>query len=147
MSNQISRFQYCLTLRRVSGQNVEVSDRNTSLTLGPAYMDRRSECGHRDVHIRRIRGNAVFARAENGQTPVGSGDRGATRPRLTFVAWHRGVAEIHTPGPLEEIASGRRHVSKLNRRATENCFGKNGVVLTDERVVREIRVANYSPDR
>ena len=147
MGNQIARLQYCLTLRGVPRQNVEVRNRNTSLALGPAHVNGRLQRGHRHVHVRRICRNAMFARTEDGQTAVCSSNRRAARAGLTFVARHIGSAEIHAACALQQVASGSRHVSKLRRRTAQNRFGKNSVVLTNERVVSEIRVANDSANR
>src|ERR1700681_2489570 len=119
MCNQVAWLQHGLTLRRVPGQDVKVRNRNTPLALGSAYMNGGFERGHCHVHVRRIRSNAMFARAEDSQTPICSSDRRATRAGLALVAWHIGSAEIHAPRPLQQIASSRRHVAKLRRRTAQ----------------------------
>src|SRR5260370_41019587 len=147
MSNEIAWLQHGLTLRGVPRQDVEVCNRNTALALGLAYMDGRFERGHRHVHVRRVRRNAVFARSKNGQTAVCSSDSSAASARLALVAGRISSAEIHAPGPLQQIASGRRHVPKLGRGAAENRFRKNSVVFADERMVSQIRVTDYRANR
>ena len=89
----------------------------------------------------------MFARAENRQAAIHAGDRGATGARLALVARHRGVAEIHAARALQQIAGSRRHVAKLHRRAAQDRFGKNGVVLANERVTRQVRIADHRTNR
>ena len=86
-------------------------------------MHRRFQRGQGHAHIGRIRRDAVFARAEDGQTTVDSGDGRAARAGLALVARHIGSAEIHAPSSLQQIASGGRHVPKLHRCAAQNRFG------------------------
>ena len=142
MCDQIARLEDCFALRRVPRQNVKVRNRNTPLALRSPYVNGRLQGGHGHIHVGWVCRNAMFARPENSQTAVCSSDRRAARSGLTLVARHIGSAEIHAARPLQEVASSSRHVPKLDRRTTKNRFGKDGVILTNERVVSQIRVAN-----
>ncbi len=147
MRDQVARFEHRLAFRRVAGQQMEVGDRNAAFAFRAAHMNGRLERGHGHIHVGRICRDAVFARAENGQTAIHAVDRRTTGAGLALVARHRRVAEIHAARPLQQVAGSRRHVSNLHRRAAQDRFGKNSVVFAHQRVLGEVGVANDRADR
>ena len=89
----------------------------------------------------------MFARTENRQTSVNAGNCGTTAARFAFVARRRNVAEVHAACALQQVTGCGRHVAKLGRRATEDRFGKNRVVFANDRMIREIRIADHRTNR
>ena len=55
------------------------------------------------VHVGRITGDAMFARAEDSEATIYACYRRAARAWFALVTWHGRVAEIHAPGSLEQI--------------------------------------------
>ncbi len=80
---------------------MKICNWNASFAFRPAHVNSRFEGGHRDVHVRRIGRDAMFARAENGQATIYSGDGCAARAGLTLIAWHRSVTEVHATRSLQ----------------------------------------------
>ena len=80
----------------------------------------------------------MFAGAEDGERAVAAGDRRAAGAGLALVAGHGGVAEVHAPRALQEIAGRRRHVAQLGRCAGENRLRQHGIISLHRRMVREI---------
>src|SRR6059058_2520951 len=120
MDDQIARLQNGLTLRCVSGKQMKITNRHAAFAFGTTNMNGRLECSQCDTHVRWIRGDAMFASAQNGEATVDALDGGTTRAGLAFVTRHGCVAEIHAAGSLQQIASSSRHVSKLRRRSAQN---------------------------
>ena len=94
---------------------MKITNRNAAFVFGPADVNGRFERGQCHVHVRWICGNAMFARAENGEATIYSRDSRAARAGIAFVTRHGGVPEIHATGSLQQVASSSRHVSKLGR--------------------------------
>ena len=147
MGDQVPRFKHRLALRRVAGKEVKIRKRNCTLALAPPDMNDGLESGHRDAHVRRICRNAMFAGAKNRQASICSVDGGATATRFALIARHVGRAKIHAARPLQQIAGGRCHVPQLDRGAAQDRFRKDTVVLTDNRVVSQVGVANTGANR
>ena len=113
MSNKVARFQNRLTVRRVSGEQMKVPDCYAAFAFRSANVNRRFKRGQGHVHVGRITGDAMFARAENSEATIHARDCRAARAWFALVTRHGRVAEIHAPSSLEQIAGGRRHVAKL----------------------------------
>ena len=81
-----------------------------------------------------------------GERAVAAGDGRAAGPGLALVAGHGGVAEVHAPRSLEQIAGRRRHVAKLGRCAGEKRLRQHGIIALHRRMVGEIGIANGGAD-
>ena len=113
MCDEIARLKHRFAIRRVAGQKVKISDRDRACTLQPLHVNRSFQGRHRHAHVGRIGRDAVFAGAEDGQRAIEAVDGRAPCSRFAFVARHRRVAEVHAPSALEQVAGGRRHITKL----------------------------------
>ena len=82
-------------------------------SLCPLHLNRRFESGEGDVLVRRIRRDAVFTGAEDGEHAVVAVNCGAARAGLTLVAGVRSVAEIDAASALQKVATSGRHVPQL----------------------------------
>src|SRR5260370_27432256 len=70
----------------------------------------------------------MFAWAKDGERAVAAGDGRAARSGLALVAGHRGVAEVHAPRSLEQVAGRRGHIAKLCRCAGEKGLRQNWII-------------------
>src|SRR5438132_5641150 len=121
--DEIAGLEHGLTLWCIAGQKMEVADRYRTRAVLPLHVDRRFQCRQPHAHVRRIGRDAVLARPEDGECPVAPADRGAACPGLPLVACHGGVAEVHAPRALEQVARRRGHVAELCRGAREKGLG------------------------
>ena len=113
---------------------------------GPGDMDLGVERGERHAHVGRMRGDAGFARAEDGVHAVEPGDRGAAAAGLALVAGRRGVVEVIAAGALQQVAAGRGHVAQLRRGAGEDRAGQQRIALGDQRVIGEVGIRHQRAD-
>ena len=84
----------------------------------------------------------MFACAKDGERAVAAGDGRAAGSGLALVAGHRGVAEVHAPRSLEQVAGSRRHIAKLCRCAGEKGLRQHCIISLHRRMVGEIRISN-----
>src|SRR5215813_5001223 len=84
----------------------------------------------------------MVAGSENGEHSVASRDGWAAASRLTFVAWHGDVAEVHTARSLQQIPGGGGHVAKLGRSSGKNRLREDGIVTLHSCVIRQIGIAD-----
>src|SRR4030095_3558763 len=91
VDDQVARLQNGLTLRRVSGKQMKIANGNAAFAFVLLNVNGRFERSQCHVHVGRIGGDAMFARAQNGEAPVYSRDRVDTRSGVTFVATRGGL--------------------------------------------------------
>src|ERR1700743_931462 len=121
---------------------MQLLDRNDSVVAAPLdRLDLGIERPHRDRHIRRMRCDAVLARAKYGVNTVETGKRSAARARAALVAGFCDVIEIITAGPLEQIAAGRGLVTQLRAGARQQCTAEDAITPPHPRVAGEVALA------
>ena len=140
------RLQVGVDLRRVARQAVEIAERNHALAGGTGDAHLGIERGERHAHVGRMRGDAVFAGAEDGVNAVDAADRRAARAGLALVAGRHGVIEIGAARTLHQIAAGRSHVAQLLRGAGQYRACDQRVTLLDQRVIGEVGVRHQRAD-
>src|SRR6185503_3676784 len=144
--DQLSARECRLAFGPVAGQDIELRDWNRTLSFWTAHAHDGVERGEWNRHVGRMRRDAMLAAAEDRVNTIESVECRASRTRLAFVAWARGIAEVIAARPLKQVAAGRRHVAQLARRAGEECLRQHRESLADERMVREIAVADERAD-
>ena len=70
----------CVDVRRIAGQSVEIGERNGPLALWSGHAHDGVERRKRHAHVRRVDGNALFARPENRVDAVEAVDGRAPVP-------------------------------------------------------------------
>ena len=147
MRDQVAGREHGLALRCVARQQVEIGERNCPLAFRSTYVNDRFERSQGHIHVGWIRRDALITRAEDREAAIEAIDRAATGTGLALVARHRGVTEIHATRSLQQVAGSRRHVANLHRRAAQDRFRKDLVVLAHERVPGQFGIAHRRPNR
>src|SRR5215208_1374963 len=142
MRDEIAWVEHRLAMRRFTGQQVKFPDRYGPDASWSLNMDRRIQHCQCYAHVRRVRRDAMLARAENGERPVAAGDRRAPGPRLAFVAGHGGIAEIGAACPLQQVSRGRGHIAELRRSTREEGLRQGGVISLHGGMMGKIGVAD-----
>jgi hypothetical protein len=138
--------QVAVDLRRVAGQAVEVGEGDAALARRAARQHARIKRGQRNAHVGRMRGDAMFAGAEDRVHAVDAADRRAAAARLALVASRARVVEIEAARSLQQVAAGRGHIAQLLRRSGEDGAGEQRIAGLDLRVPGEIAVRHQSAD-
>ena len=138
--------QIAVDLRRVAGQAVEVGEGDAALARRAGRQHARIKRGQRNAHVGRMRGDAMFAGAEDRVHAVDTADRRAAAARLALVAWRARVVEIEAARSLQQVAAGRGHVAQLLRSAGEDGAGEQRIAGLDLRVPGEIAVRHQGAD-
>ena len=126
---------------------MKVGEGDGALAFQAANAHGRIERGERNRHVRRMNGDAAFARAENGVDAVLAFERGAARAGLALVAGgERGVVKVMAARSLQEVAAHRGHVAQLRRGAGEERLGKQRIARTHERMACRRAVADHGAD-
>src|ERR1043165_6655513 len=94
MRDELAWFEDRLTLRRISRQKMKVPNRYRARTFNPLDMYRRFQRCHCYTHVGGVGGNAVLARAQDGEHAVAARDRRTARSGFTLVARHGGAAKV-----------------------------------------------------
>jgi hypothetical protein len=121
-------------------------DGDAALALGALNLDRGFKGGEGNVLVGGVGGDAVLARAEDGEHAVVAIDSRTPGARLPLVARVGGVAEIDATGALEQIAGGGSHIAQLGRSAGEQGLREDWVVSQHRGVLGYIGVASESSD-
>ena len=66
---------------------------------------------------------------------------------FTFVARRTGVVEVVAARTLQQVAAGACHVAQLRRCTGQDRLRQQWVTLADERVPRQVRVADQRADQ
>ena len=125
---------------------MEFGKRNAALAVFAGRQHARFQGGERDAHVGGMRGDAVLARPQDRVHAVDPLDRRAAAARFALVARRGRIVKIEAARPLEEIASGGRHVAQLLRGARENRAAEQWIAGLDARVVGEIAIGNQRAD-
>src|SRR4029078_11369593 len=100
---------------------MKVGERNRARTAGRLHSHERIQSRQRDTHIRRMDGDAVFARAKDRMHTLKTLQRVAPRPRSTLVASRElGMHEVRAASPLQQGASIRGQIPELWRCTPKN---------------------------
>ena len=113
--DQLAVLQRMLTLRRVTGKQEELVDRDGPFTARPARVHDRIQGDQRDCDIRGMSGDALVAGAEDGVPAVEAIQGRAAAAGIALIARRRRIAEIAAPHPLAQVAAHRGHVPQLRR--------------------------------
>ena len=147
VGDEIARLQNVFQMWRVTRQQIQLADRYIALALRAEDVDARLQRHHGDCHIRRMGCDALVAGAENGMGAIMAADRSASRTGRALVALGKGkIAEIRTPGTLQQIAAGSGHVAELGRCAGEQCLREHRIVAQDVGVVGQLGIAHHCAD-
>src|SRR5438876_8327137 len=104
--NQFVRLKICVAVGCVSGQTMKIAYRNLALTIRAPHAHDRFERGKRDAHVARVRGDAVFALAENGVNAVVAVDRAASASRLALIARRKcRIVKVVAARALQKIST------------------------------------------
>src|SRR5262249_42365747 len=77
---------------------------------------------------------------ENREHSVASRNGWAAGSRLTFVARHGDIAEVHTARSLQQVPGSSGHVAKLGRSSGKNRLREDGIVALYSCVMRQIGI-------
>jgi hypothetical protein len=113
--DQLSRPEHRVEIRPRARLAVQILDAEAApVAIGREHRDGGAEGDERDGEVARVVGDAVRARAQDGQVPREPAvERRAAAARFALVAARGGVAEIRTPRPLEQVAPDRRGIADL----------------------------------
>ena len=125
---------------------MEFGKRNAALPVSAGCQHARFQGGERHAHVGGMRGDAVLARPQDRVHAVDPLDRRAAAARFALVARRGRIVKIEAARPLEEIASGGRHVAQLLRGPGENRAAEQWIAGLDARVVGEIAIGNQRAD-
>ena len=99
---------------------MKICKRNFAFAFRSLNPHDRFERGQRDVHVARVRRDALLALTENRVDPIVTLERATAAAGIALVALRKGrVVEIITARSLHEIPADRRHVAQLRARARE----------------------------
>ena len=119
---------------------MKVRKRNSPCALRSFDLDHRIKRRQRNAHVRRMRGDALRAGAEDRVNATKTFERAATRARLTFIAGHRHVVEVITTRALHQIAAVRRRISQLRAGSGENCLRDERITFAHQTMVCRVAV-------
>jgi hypothetical protein len=140
-------LQHGIDVGTVAREAMQVAREDLSRRTVALYrLDLGVEERHGDRHVGRVRGDAAFARAEDGMDAVEAAERGASGAGLALVAGAGRLVEIEAARALQEIAAGRRLVAKLRRRAGEERLGQNRVARANPFIRGECRIGDLRAD-
>ena len=112
--DEIAPFEHVVTLRRVARQKMELSERDRSLSAGPAHEDIRVQGGKRHRQIGGMRCDTFIGPPENGVIAIEPITRRTAGARSSFVAGEVIlIAEICAAGALHDVPAYSRHISEL----------------------------------
>src|SRR6185312_17346946 len=89
--DDLVRLQGGVDFRRVARQALEVGKGDAALAAGAGDQHARLERGERHAHVRRVCGDAMLARPQDGVHAVDAVDRRAAAARRALVAWRRRI--------------------------------------------------------
>src|SRR5690349_20689753 len=95
MRDEIARLEHGLALRCVARQKMKVAECDRACSFRTLNVNSRFERSQSNAHVRRIRRDAMLARAENRERTIVARDRRTADAGLTFVTRHRGVAKVN----------------------------------------------------
>ena len=126
---------------------MKVLQGDAALAVQALHDHRGTQRGKRDVHVRRVRGDATLARADDRVDAVEAVSRRTARAGMALVAClERRVVEVVAAGALQQIAADGRHVAQLGRRAGQQCLGQQRVAVAHGAVVGQGGVAHHRAD-
>ena len=125
---------------------MEIAEGDAALAARAGGQHARFERSQGNTHVGRVRGDAVFARAEDRVHAVDAVDRRAAAARRALVARCARIVEVQAARSLQQVAAGRGHVAQLRRRSRENGAGEQRIARLDPRVPGEIGVQDQSAD-
>src|SRR5215472_10952947 len=125
---------------------MEVAECNASLAARAGCEHARLKGGERDAHIRRMRGNAMFAHSQDRMHPIDSGNRGTAAARLALIAGRSCIVEIEATRALQEIAPCRSHIAQLRRGTREDRTREQWIARLDLRAKGKIAIGDQCAD-
>src|ERR1700758_1915563 len=93
-----------------------------------------------------MRRNAMLAGAEDRVHAVDAADGGAAATGLALIARRARIVKIEAARPLQQVATGRRHIAQLLRGTSEYRAPNQRIARLDLRVPGEIAVRNQRTD-
>src|SRR5579884_3817152 len=142
VGDEFARFEHILFLGSRTRDQIKLVQWNAPLTFCAACVDRGFERHHRYGHVRRMGGDTVLARAQNGVDAVEAVYRRATGARFALVALVIRVTKVIAASALQQIAARRGHVSQLRRGPGKQRFRKHRIALLYLGVPGKVAVAH-----
>src|SRR6266404_3752987 len=141
-NNQFVGREICVPLRRDSGQAMKIGNRYLTVALRSSNTDDRVEDSERNAHVAGMRGNALFALAENCMNTIVAFECAAAAAGFAFVAcWKRWVIKIIAARALQDIAAHRCHIAQLRARSGKQRFTQNGITCFYQFMFRNVGIA------
>src|SRR5262245_6864160 len=102
---------------------MKLNDRDLPFAIGTAHAHHRVERREGDAHVARMRGDALFALAENGVNAVVTIECSATAAWFPFVTCRkRRIVKIIATRSLHQIPADGCHVAQLRARPGKECL-------------------------
>ena len=139
--DQLVGLQRGVLLGVVAGQAVQVGKGNGAGAARRAHLHHRFQRGQRHAQVGRVRGNAVFAGAQDGVLARQGSTRRAAAAGLALVARHAHVVEVHAARALQQVAAVGGQVADLRRRAGQQRRRDQRVLGAHQRVVGGVGIA------
>jgi hypothetical protein len=111
---------------------MKITERDLSFAIWAVRAHDCVERRERNAHVARMRGNALFALAENGVNSIVTIECPAATTGFAFVTrWKGWIVKIKAPRPLHQIPTDRCHVAQLRTCARKECLAQNRITRFD----------------